>query len=104
MSARDVTLDDFWRGRTRLASLAAQLLTLRTDAADSIWRGDPYGSSLAALVSTGGSAALVRRELERVLAVTDAGGAIESLTDHRAVVRTLDARLAITADAVAEDA
>ena len=103
MSDRDITLDDFWRGRADLASLAAQLLTERDDAGDSIWRRDPYGSALVELLERGASPTLIQREIERVLELTDRGGVIESVTERGAELRALDVRISITADAVTSE-
>ncbi len=97
MSKR-IDLNDFWRGETELANLAAQLTTEREDRDDSVWTGDTYGSDLRSLLQRPGADELVRREIERVSETTGVAVEIELIDRQGPTLQVLDVRLALTAN------
>jgi hypothetical protein len=97
---REITLDDFWAGAPDLANLAAQILTTRETRRDSVWRGDPYGSTVTELLQRPGAEELVRRELERVVEVVEVEARVERVELQRALVAALDAEISISPHAV----
>jgi hypothetical protein len=100
MADRIVDLNDFWRGDVEVASFAAQLLTDREQATDSIFAGDPYGSVLSEILRSPVAPALAPAELERVIAVTGIEAEIVSVEQNRVELQSLEAMLLLTPSAL----
>ena len=96
--SKSIDLNDFWRGDSELANLAAQLTTEREDRDDSVWTGDTYGSDLRSLLKRPGADELVRREIERVSEATGVAVEIESIDRQSATLQAVNVRLALTAN------
>jgi hypothetical protein len=96
MADRIVDLNDFWRGEVELASFAAQLLTDREQATDSIFAGDSYGSVLSEILRSPVAPALAPAELERVIAVTGVDAEIVAVEQNLVELQALEATLILT--------
>jgi hypothetical protein len=94
-------LETFFRGEDiDLANLAAQLMTERTEADDSVWVGSSYGSALESLLPRAGGEELVRREVLRCLDVVGLTGEVSVTTDGEARIRFADVELSVTTSGV----
>jgi hypothetical protein len=94
-------LETFFRGEDlELVNFAAQLMTERTAADDSIWAGSPYGGIVESLLPRPGAQELVRREILRIMAVVGIEGEVVVTEDAKARVRLAEIDLRVTSAGV----
>jgi hypothetical protein len=94
-------LDTFFHGEDlELVNFAAQLMTERSEADDSMWSGSPYGSVVESLLPRPGAQELVRREILRVMEVVGLKGDVTVTEDTDARIRLADIDLTVTSAGV----
>jgi hypothetical protein len=100
MAGRIVDLNDFWNGNVELANFAAQLLTDREQATDSIFAGDQYGSVVSELLRSPVAPVLVPAEIQRVIDVVGIDAELVAVEQSRVELLSLEASLLLTPSAL----
>lgn len=102
--ADPITLDTFMALSSKsdpvpveIVSFAAVLGTERTDAEDSVWNGDDFGSDLEKRAAKPGGTMLVQNEVSRVMSVVGLDGEVKA---ERVSLTKISVDLAVSEEGV----